>query len=400
MPPDALRDRFRPLASGFIQPNAVSYAAARDVLNKTVFGAGDISVEDNIFTVFALALSGNALPGYATLDFAHVNAIFQILQKIKSYSEDASQKKPLNFLMLASPGAGKSHFIKCIAAKLGAQNIGAVTYNMVGLQRHEDLIPALDAARNFKVEDRVPLLFLDEFDVHEVNLPILLPLMWDGQITIGQHDLKLGKVVIVLAGSDPGLPAAMGHARSMRAELPQLTAHPKLIDLFSRINGGELTIPPLSDPIAANERRTDKICISVALLRNRFGLTLETVPRALLRFIAATEFRYGSRSIAHLVDLIPAARDIKELTIDQLKLPLESAADLKQSSLAYHLLCEDQAHGVATAWKEANAAPGRVKIWTSYADFLTNVSTEDIAFALDFVLDRLWRELQGAESSA
>src|SRR5207248_2329447 len=134
--------------------------------------------------------------------------------------EDASQRRPLNFLMLASPGAGKSHFIKCIASQLGDRNIGAITFNMVGLQRLEDLIPALDAARNVKVEDRLPLLFLDEFDAHVENTALLLPLLWDGQVTVGQHDLRLGKIVVVLAGSDPTLPLAMEQARSMRVEAP------------------------------------------------------------------------------------------------------------------------------------------------------------------------------------
>jgi hypothetical protein len=263
---------------------------------------------------------------------------------------------------------------------------------MVGLQRHEDLIPPLDAARNFKVEDRLPLLFLDEFDVHEEQFALLLPLLWDGQLTLGQHDLKLGKVVIVLAGSDPRLPGTMEHARSMKADAPQIDAHhPKLVDLLSRINGGVLPIPKLSDPLHAADRSTDKICIAAQLLRQRFGGMLRTVPVALLRFIASTEFRYGVRSIAHLIDLIPYEKGITDLTLPALKLPLDSAKDLKTSSLAYHLLSEDQAHGVINAWKESRKIGSQILIHTEALDFFRfGVS----GFQMDFLLDRLWLEVQ------
>ena len=199
-----------------------------------------------------------------------------------------------------------------------------------------DLIPPLDAARNYKVEDRLPLLFLDEFDARTENFPLLLPLLWDGEITIGEHDLKLGKVVIVLAGSHPRLPDAMERARSMErersisSELVPGASYPKFIDLLSRINGGVLTIPALSDPTHTWQRRADKICIAVSLLRERFGHSLRRVPLPLLRFIAQAEFRYGVRSIAHLIDLIPHNKGIHELRLKQLSLPLDKLHDLKK----------------------------------------------------------------------
>src|SRR5207245_11267812 len=118
--------------------------------------------------------------------------------------------------------------------------VSAITFNMTSLASNEDLIPALDAARNLKVEDRIPLLFLDEFDSMPGNIPLLLPLLWDGELTLGQRDLTLGRVIVVLAGSDPALPITMDHAKAMRhnvaldhAAANQAT-NPKIIDLLSR----------------------------------------------------------------------------------------------------------------------------------------------------------------------
>lgn len=379
---------------GFSAFDEGAYQSARQIVADAALQPAShaITCEENVVLLFAIALSGKALRDYATLDAAHILDIAAVLSAIRRYAADQSLKRPLNFLMLASPGAGKSHFIRCIASELGTDNIGAVTYNMVALQRYEDLIPALDAARNLKVDDRMPLLFFDEFDVRAEILPILLPLMWDGQITIGQHDLKLGKVVIVLAGSNPELPVAMDYARNMRDGLPHSQAQPKLVDLLSRINGGALRIPLLADAKNRPERAADKVCIAIGLLRRRFGSTLERIPVALLRFIAVTEFRYGVRSIAHLIDLIPYGKDIRELTLDQLQLPFNNAQELKNSSLVYHILSDDQAHGVVAGWSAASASPQQIVIWNSNMDLLSNIGYER-EFAMGFVLDRLFTEL-------
>lgn len=312
---------------------------------------------DKLLFLLACGFSNMHLPGYATLDEQHIKSISSLVAVIREYASDTSQKRPLVFLMLASPGAGKSHYIKRIAAQLTSLKVGAITYNMAGLRTGEDMIPALDAARNLKVEDRIPLLFLDEFDSSPAHVPMLLPLLWDGDVTIGQRDLKLGKVVIVLAGSDPSLPVTMEDARSMRAESHAAPGNsPKMIDLLSRINGGVIDIPPFYDATHSLDRRADKVCIIVNLLRQRFGVEIREAPLCLLRFAARAEFRYGVRSIAHLVSMIPHREDIKALQTKNLELPLGSATELKSSSLAYHLLHQDQAYGVETLWEECSVA--------------------------------------------
>jgi hypothetical protein len=259
---------------------------------------------------------------------------------------------------------------------------------MVGLQRHEDLIPPLDAARNLKVEDRIPLLFLDEFDSEAGNFPLLLPLLWDGELTVGQHDLKLGKVVIVLAGSDPTLPGTIEYARSLRREPPPQSSshHPKLVDLLSRINGGVLRIPNLSDESQASNRQADKVCIAARLLRQRFGSALKRAPLALLKFTGKTEFRYGVRSMAHLIDLIPYKKGVSDLPLADLKLPLGDAQELKSSSLAYHLVSEDQALGAVNLWEECIRTEAEIMIGSQTLDRFSGAADP---FLADFVVRRL-----------
>jgi len=53
------------------------------------------------------------------------------------------------------------------------------------------MIPFLDRARNEAVESRTPLLFLDEFDSFpSKNYPLLLPLMWDGRLSLGNVSFR------------------------------------------------------------------------------------------------------------------------------------------------------------------------------------------------------------------
>jgi hypothetical protein len=258
--------------------------------------------------------------------------------------------------MLAAPGAGKSHFIKRLAAAMKDNRVEAVTFNMATMQSPDDMAQPIDELRNLKVNDNFPLLFLDEFDSDPARYAALLPLLWDGELQIGHRDLKLGKAVIVLAGSNPDLPKAMDQSAQMRLETASADvaiAKGKLIDLLSRISGGVITIPDLDLRTEDRDRRVDKVCVAVALIKARFGPQLTTLPRSLLRFIAETRFRYGVRSIAHLIDLIGSDTFRKGvLKISAPGLPFSSEKMLQQSSLKLHLLDKDQGFGIVNRWKE------------------------------------------------
>lgn len=331
--------------------------AARDHLHKLVIDSPskEPSPIDKLLFALACVVSESALPGYATLDDAHSDDINKMTSLIETYIDDTSRRRPINFLMLASPGAGKSHFIDCVARRMNRRKVVANTFNMASMTTNEELIRPLDDARNAKVEDNIPLLFLDEFDSSPRNFALLLPLLWDGSLSLGQRDLKLNKSIIVMAGSSPSLPEALNHARSMRREIPLPDGtNPKLIDLFSRINGSVIRIPPFYDATTQIDRRSDKVAITVNLLRRRFGDSLKTAPLPLFQFVAQTTFRYDVRSIAHLIELIPFKRGVSDLSLDALGLPIDSPEAIRASSLAYHLVDDqNQAHGIADVWRRA-----------------------------------------------
>ena len=361
---------FRQLIASLKTTNIEGYHAARTNINRLLDlePTDKVSIPDNGQFLLSVNLSNKVLPGYATLDDEHVARISTVLVDIKKYVREKSQKRPHNLLMIAAPGAGKSHFINCLATVLKDLDVRPIIFNMTALERYEDLTPAIDRVRNLKVEDKLPLLFLDEFDSNQNNIPLLLPLLWDGELSVGQRDLKLGRVVIILAGSNPALPQIMDQARSMRHGLAlNSDINPKIVDLLSRINGGSVEIPPFEQAVRKIERSADKACIAVQLLRRRFGRSLRTVPLGLLQFIVQTDFRYGVRSIDQLVEQIPHKDDVIHLSREHLALPaMRGIKALKESPLAYHVLHYEDPHSIVKAWTTAIKATQRVLISASY----------------------------------
>lgn len=313
------------------------------------------SGEPDVRFAAAVDESQSLLNGYSTLDEPHRADIGRLIRHMTSYIRDPTRKRPFNALMLAAPGAGKSHFINQLAAAMKGDRVQAVTFNMATMQSASDMAHPIDLLRNVKVNDGFPLLFLDEFDSDPSRYATLLPLLWDGEMHIGHRDLKLGKAVIVLAGSNPDLPKAMTQSATMRAGAEvrgETVVAGKLVDLLSRINGEIIEIPSLDLRTEHRDRRIDKVCVTVSLLRARFGRDLK-VPRMLLRFIAHTTFRYSGRSIAHLIDMIDS-RSLRnrQLQIDKLGLPMASDDALRESSLPLHFLDQDGGFGIVNRWKE------------------------------------------------
>jgi len=371
-----LGEKDLPVLANFSQLSAeAKLTTARKIIQESVI---DATVDPDHRFPLAVAESEVLLPAYATLDQPHRAEIQRLIDLISSYLRDTTRKRPFNTLMLAAPGAGKSHFIKQLAAKMKDDRVQAVTFNMATMRSPDDMAQPIDELRNLKVNDRFPLLFLDEFDSDPSHYAALLPLLWDGELQIGHRDLKLGKAVVVLAGSNPDLPKAMAQSALMRLDADagsETLPTGKLVDLLSRINGGVIEIPDLDLHTADRDRRVDKVCVAIGLIQRRFGDKLSTIPRSLLRFIAHTKFRYGVRSIAHLVDLIDSqAFQGDSLEAGSFGLPMGNERALQGSSIALHMLDKDQGFGIVNRWNDFSK--DRVKI---------GVVTQPIVRLLDIV---------------
>ena len=301
------------------------------------------------------------LGDYVTLDLQHAKDIESLLAAITEYAHDPTRRRPYNVVLQAEPGSGKSHFVECLAKKLSEQKVSDVTFDMSSIRDVEDFERPLEI-RNLKVEDKLPLLFLDEFDSNPEKYPLLLPLLWGGKLTFGHRELRLGKVIIVLAGSGAQVAKALKTAKNVKRK--EGSASGKLIDLLSRINGLEITIPRLDevDKSTGRDRKVDKVCVALSLLKKRFGSQLSSVPWALLRFVSETKFRYGVRSITHFIDAIPSVDGkVTTLTLKNVKLPIDNVSQLAKSPIAPHLISGNGLSPIVARWKKLQQCSTSVK---------------------------------------
>lgn len=301
--------------------------------------------------------SAFTLGSYLTLDYTHKQNINRIRNNIIKYSTDLSLTRPLNIIMVAEPGLGKSHFVKSLAKSISKRvNVASVSFNMSSFREVEDFIVPLDQVRNYKMVDTLPILFLDEFDSDTKNFSRLLPLLWDGELHISHHDLKLGKVIIILAGSDNRINELLQTKEKVKNEdiFPGLTGdEKKLPDLLSRINGGIIEIPTLDLNTDNRDRRVDKICIAISILQNRFGEDLQFVPWGFLHFVGMTDFRYSVRSIVQLVELLNN-EEIQNgiLPKSAFDIPqMRTISSFNQSSLSFHIKGES-ARNILDFWED------------------------------------------------
>lgn len=332
------------------RPDKDLYTRDRDQILRDIVTPGKPDAQRELDITGPCETGAAALRGYSTLDYQHAREIQNLRDQIVNYLTDGSRKRPFNIVMQADSGSGKSHFIDCLGKSLERRNVRSVTFNMATLEGLDDFTGPMDAIRNLKVKEKLPLLFLDEFDSKESNYAILLPLLWDGELRVAHRNLRLGKVVIILAGSGEKIAEAMSEARDMKARTRSWPN--RLADLLSRINGPEFCIPDLDVNDASHDRRADKACIAASLLRKRFP-RLEMAPWPLLSFISRTRFRYGVRSIAYLIDTIDAASlESDRLILERLGLPLADWRRLATASIAYHLIGHDGAVGIAESWNQ------------------------------------------------
>ncbi|MDZ4686130.1 MAG: ATP-binding protein, partial [Planctomycetaceae bacterium] len=255
---------------------------ATEAIRSRLLG-GQQDVQAELKCLLAVDASLRLVNGYASLDYKHLCDVLKVVASIKQYIGDRSLKRPRNFMMIAAPGSGKSHLVESIAKSVGDSDVGVATFNMATMESKRDLVGVIDACRNITVEGKTPLVFLDEFDSRPENIPLLLPLLWDGTLDFENRQLKVGRCVFVLAGSKDEIRKKVSMIKHCQRPETAEASEDKMVDLLSRISGSNIHIPPFPipdpqvpkpDPDVLDSQlfKCDKVVISIALLRNRFGV--------------------------------------------------------------------------------------------------------------------------------
>src|SRR5580693_971203 len=282
---------------------------------------------DKALFLYAVEKSLAYLAGYASLNLGHISDLVALQRAVETYGQTTYQKnlgdiRPENWLITSNPGEGKSHLVSCIAKAALKDKDNLVSFNMASMRTADDLIQVLDEVRNVAITGKLPMLFLDEVDNKDDNFGLLLPLLWDGEIQVGIRRIRIGRAVIVAAGSKPYL-----------LDRSNKDAPSKLRDFRSRLKF-DTKIPELT-PV-------DQVCIAIAVLRHMYeddkGSEVLSVPVSLLNFIYDIKFYYGVRSIKHLINYLCTGdkiKDIKDgvLNIDRLEKALSTPELADKSGL-------------------------------------------------------------------
>ncbi|MFO7555678.1 MAG: restriction endonuclease subunit S, partial [Desulfobacterales bacterium] len=100
----------------------------------------------------------------------------------------------------------------------------------------------------------------------------------------------------------------------------------------------KLSLSPLDPTDGHKGRFADKVCIALSLLGRRYGRKLKYAPWNLISFIGKTEFKYGVRSIAYIIDQLSDLDEDGRLNNPPIFLSfLSDQQKLKETGFWYHI---------------------------------------------------------------
>jgi SpoVK/Ycf46/Vps4 family AAA+-type ATPase len=228
---------------------------------------------------------------------------------VTQYTRGMRLDRPLSIAVFGPPGAGKSFAIKQMAKALFPDELTRIEFNLSQLDSTHELSKAFHEVRDLALEQKLPLVFWDEFDTplegRELGwLRHFLAPMQDGEFREAGITHPIGPAIFVFAG---GTCSSIEEFKKIGDEV--FEKHAKKKDFISRLKGfvNILGPNPLKD-------RDDKLfplrraLLLRAILWGKAGQLFENGelnidPGVLRAFITIDEFLHGARSVEAIVDM-------------------------------------------------------------------------------------------------
>jgi hypothetical protein len=228
------------------------------------------------------------------------------VDNIREYLQSPNITIPLNCLVTAKPGFGKSFFAKQIANET---NCGLVEVNCSQITSERDLLEQIAQLQSVN-EQKAPLLFLDEANSNSKLYRLLLAPLWDSQVVIDGHVRRWRQktVVILVISIDKG---------EFEKKLQDEDKGP---DLLSRLNGPDITLMETSLPNA--EMLTSRVYVVAQMLKKHFPDTVRVVERGLMDLAYCANY-FNPRGVEQFLITLPSPIDgvvsLKGVHKDQLE---------------------------------------------------------------------------------
>ena len=210
------------------------------------------------------------------------------------------------------PGAGKSFAVKETIGQKVAGGVKTLEFNLSQFEAAHELPAAFHQVRDAVLEQRLPLVFWDEFDTplegRELGwLRHFLAPMQDGKFREGGAFHPLGPAIFVFAG---GTASSFADFVAVRDEQAEKAA--KKPDFVSRLRGYvDILGPNKAHPDDAAVVLRRALLLRSLLLRKEpqlvaraeAGQVLRIDPAVLRAFLLVGRYRHGARSMEAIIDM-------------------------------------------------------------------------------------------------
>ncbi len=152
---------------------------------------------------FPSALFGKLL----VVERREIEGLRSIKNLFAEYLSRMDRRTPISVAVFGPPGSGKSFGVKQLAQEVAGRRsrLEEFTFNLAQFSSFNQLTELLLQVRDAGLDDRLPLVFFDEFDCEFEGKPLgwlkyFLAPMQDGRFQHHDNMLGIGKAILVFAG--------------------------------------------------------------------------------------------------------------------------------------------------------------------------------------------------------
>lgn len=197
------------------------YNGSWEKWNQSSNSLGIITTDDK--NLFQLWRGEGSIKGYLCSGGQKRDGINRTLFSLHEYNQKKDPDYPLNCLLVASPGWGKSFLAKSIAKMF---NFYFMEFSMSQMASTTDLVECFDTICSYQsMHNDKLLIFMDEVNCEIQGSPamgLLLSPIWDGSYTRNGRSFRLKPAVWMFASTE---------------SINELIKHNKGLDYTSRLNG-------------------------------------------------------------------------------------------------------------------------------------------------------------------